>query len=283
MKAPSLVFIIAILLAAGFAAAQQPKDIEGSKDPALFTRMPHFHIRAYEEQQFDAADFTVRKGTREETQRIEGHKVHYEYEFDTSAGTPPSPLQIQRNYQNATLKIGGKVLYAQNFDYFTTTLLVAREGKETWVEISCRGGDLYLLTMVERQLMQQDVVANADALKSGLAENGHAEVPGIFFDFNKADIKPESRPALQEVVKLLQGSPALRVWVVGHTDNVGAVEFNASLSRERAAAVVKALVQSGIDSKRLTPYGNGPYAPVATNTTEEGRARNRRVELVAQQ
>jgi len=87
---------------------------------------------------------------------------------------------------------------------------------------------------------------------------------------------------LQEVVKLLQGSPALRVWVVGHTDNVGTVDSNVMLSSARAAAVVKALVGAGIDARRLTPHGDGPFAPVATNVTDEGRAKNRRVELVAQ-
>jgi outer membrane protein OmpA-like peptidoglycan-associated protein len=70
--------------------------------------------------------------------------------------------------------------------------------------------------------------------------------------------------------------------VVGHTDNVGTAEFNVTLSSARASAVAKALVAAGIDARRLTPHGDGPFAPVATNTTEEGRARNRRVELVAQ-
>ena len=218
-------------------------------------------------------------------QSIEGHKIVYSYTFDTSTGgQPASPLQIKRNYQNAALKVGGKVLYDEpsNSAYNRTTLLVTRNGQETWVEFSSGGGLSYYLTIVERQAMHQDVVANAEALKNGLAESGHAEIQGIFFDFNKSEIKPESQPALQEVVKLLQGSPALRAWVVGHTDNVGTAEFNVTLSDARAAAVVKALVAAGIDPKRLTPHGDGPFAPVATNTTEEGRAKNRRVELVAQ-
>lgn len=84
------------------------------------------------------------------------------------------------------------------------------------------------------------------------------------------------------MVKLLKGSPALRVWVVGHTDNAGTAEFNVTLSNARAVAVVKALMAAGIDPRRLTAHGNGPFAPVATNTTEEGRAKNRSVELVAQ-
>ena len=89
------------------------------------------------------------------------------------------------------------------------------------------------------------MVADAAALGSGLKETGHVEVPGIFFDFGKADIKPESEAAVNEVVKLLRVNAAWKVWVVGHTDNVGSVESNLTLSGARSAAVVKALAQEG--------------------------------------
>ena len=290
MSFRTLTLSSALVLVMGVAAAQKAplKDLPGLKDPALFTRMPGYFLYysgSLRESQFDAYEFLVQKGNKAEKQQIEGHKMVYYYTFDNSAGqVPPSPLQIKRNYQNATLKVGGKVLYEEgiNSAYNTTTFLVAKNGQETWAEFKAGGGQAYYLTIVERQAMQQDVVANAEALKSGLAETGHVEIQGIFFDFNKSEIKPESQPALQEVVKLLQGSPALRVWVVGHTDNVGTADFNVTLSNARAAAVVKALAAGGIDSKRLTPHGDGPFAPVATNTTEQGRAKNRRVELVAQ-
>lgn len=235
--------------------------------------------------QFDARAFWVQKGSTTEKQEVEGRKLEYSYQFDPSSGqTPPSSLQVQRNFQNAGLKLGGKVLYTEKGNYYRSTLLFARDGKETWVEISTTGSpaaDRYYLNIVEREAMKQDIVATADAMKGGLTESGHVEVPGIFFDFNKAEIKPESQPALSEIAKLLQGNPALRVWVVGHTDNVGTPEANLKLSSARAAAVVTALVQAGIDTKRLAPFGAGPFAPVVANTTDEGKARNRRVELVA--
>ena len=81
---------------------------------------------------------------------------------------------------------------------------------------------------------------------------------------------------------MLRASPAMKAWGVGHTDNVGTADANVALSNARAAAVVKTLVAAGIDAGRLTPHGDGPFAPVAANTTDDGRARNRRVELVAQ-
>ena len=278
MRLRNILFIAGSMLVAALTSFGQPKDAAGSKDPALFTRMPGFYISEYTESQFDGYDFTVQKGNDTSKKHVEGHWTHWRYDFNPSAGTPPSMLQVQRNFQNAVLKLGGKVMYTTNND---STFMVSRNGTETWILLLPRGA-MYLLLIIETQAMQQDVVANADALKSGLADTGHVEVPGIFFDTAKSDIKPESQPAIQEVVKMLQASPAVKVWVVGHTDNIGTADANVALSNARAASVVKALAVGGIDARRLTPHGDGPFAPVAANTTDEGRARNRRVELVAQ-
>lgn len=281
--------LLIFVLATGIAVAQQPlKDHSKCKDHELFTRMPGYFMPydSYcKEVQFDAVSFTVQKGTSTEKQEVEGHKFEYCFAFDGSGGqAPPSSLQVQRNFQNAAAGIGGKVLFVEKSNYFKMTLFFSKDGKETWAEFKTTGSaaaDRYYLTIVEHQGMKQEVAANADALRGTLAESGHAEVPGIFFEFNKSEIKPESRPALQEIVKLLQANPSLRVWVVGHTDNVGTAETNLRLSNSRASAVVAALVQAGIKADRLEPSGVGPFSPVVANTTEEGRARNRRVELVA--
>jgi outer membrane protein OmpA-like peptidoglycan-associated protein len=268
-----------LFLSAAAVATAQLSDFSGYKDPALFTRMPHYFLSgegSFADKPFDAVEFMTTAGS----QRVEGHHLTYQYSFEESAGTAPSFLQIVRNYEAAGKRIGGKVLYS---DERRTTLKVVKNGTETWVAVEAfNEGRLYQLDIIEKQLMQQDVVANADALQSGLKDTGHVEVPGILFDFGKSVVKPESEPALAEVVSLLQGNPSLKVWVVGHTDNVGAVEGNMTLSSARAAAVVRALVQKGIAAGRLAPHGAGPYAPVASNATDEGRAKNRRVELVAQ-
>lgn len=286
----SRIFILLLIVMSGASPAlggQAPLvDHPGYKDPALFTRMPDYFLSistSFKESQFDAYDFRIRQGDKNSTQRVEGHRVIYCYYFDRSTGKPvPSGLQIKRNYQNAALKLGGKILFDNDPAYNTTTILFVKNGQETWAEVKAPEGSSYYLTIVERQAMQQDVTANADAMKDGLAQNGHVEVPGIYFDFNKADLKPESKPALDELTKLLKANPSLRVWVVGHTDSVGSVESNLTLSKARAAAVVAALSAAGIAPGRLAPFGNGPYAPVAANTTEDGRAKNRRVEIVAQ-
>ena len=110
---------------------------------------------------------------------------------------------------------------------------------------------------------------------------GRIALYGILFDFNKTDLKPESKATLDQIAKLLADDPSLKLLVVGHTDNVGAFEFNRDLSARRAAAVVAALMaQYGIPKERLFPFGVAFASPIASNTTEEGRAKNRRVELV---
>jgi OOP family OmpA-OmpF porin len=283
MVQSNLKFLVAFLFCiAAVAAAGQQTDYIGYKDPALFTRVPNYYLSgggSFEERQFDAYDFRVSKDRDE---HVEGHFLKYNYAFDDSKGAPASSLQVIRNYQNAAKRIGGKVLFESDE---LTTIRISKDGKETWVSVQPTPytAQYYTLLIVERQAMQQDVVANAAALQSGLAQVGHVEVPGIFFDFNKSDVKPESKPALEEVAKLLKTNPSMRVWVVGHTDSVGSPESNLTLSNARAAAVIRVLTQQmGIGPNRLAPHGAGPFAPVATNKTDEGRARNRRVELVEQ-
>ena len=271
--------IAVLLLLSSFVAAAQMTDCQKCKDPALFTRMPHYFLPnddSVVDTPFDAVEFMVKNGT----QRVEGHHLHYAYAWDEAAGTSPGFLQIVRNYEAAAKKLGGEILFS---DVRRTTIRIAKGGAETWVALEAfNEGRQYELNIIEKQAMKQDVVADAAALRSGLRAEGHVEVPGIFFDTGKSDVKPESESALKQLVALLQADPALKVWVVGHTDNVGSVEINMTLSNARAAAVVKALVGRGIGAARLAPYGAGPYAPVASNATEEGRSRNRRVELVAQ-
>lgn len=141
-----------------------------------------------------------------------------------------------------------------------------------------------LLEIVEPRAMEKRMaMVSADEIGGDLASKGKAVFYGILFDFDKADIKPESEPQLAEMAKFLRASANLRAFVIGHTDNKGSLEYNVTLSNKRADAVVKALAaRHGIDPKRLTARGLGPLAPVATNRTEDGQSRNRRVELVEQ-
>ena len=156
-------------------------------------------------------------------------------------------------------------------------------GRRFWVEFNPYGDNRYYLTFVEKEGMKQKVTADAKFMADGISSTGHVAIYGIYFDFNKSEIKPESDPALQEINKLLANNTNLKVFIVGHTDNVGGVDYNMKLSQARADVVVKVLTaQYKINPQRLKAYGVGQLAPVAPNKTEDGRAKNRRVELVEQ-
>ena len=138
--------------------------------------------------------------------------------------------------------------------------------------------------VVEPKAMETgQVTVDAGAMKKGLAADGKIALYGVYFDTGKADVKPESKPQLDEMAKLLDADRTLKVYIVGHTDNQGAVDANATLSQRRADAIATALVRDyKVDAKRLATKGVASYAPVATNDSDAGRAKNRRVELVKQ-
>lgn len=159
---------------------------------------------------------------------------------------------------------------------------IVKDGQETWAQIDKGNGKIWL-RIVEKKAMEQYIVADAAALGNDIRTAGHAAVYGILFDTGKSTIKPESAQAIGEIAKLLKADPALKIHVVGHTDNVGDVDSNIKLSKDRSEAVLQALARDhGIAAARLKSYGCGQFAPVASNDTEEGRAKNRRIELVKQ-
>jgi OOP family OmpA-OmpF porin len=252
------------------------KDVQGSKDHPLITRMPGYYISQYEVAEFGAYDPTV----------IGGKDVHWEgkvYSYGYSRSEESrniSMLQIVRNYEAAIRKAGGKILGG---DERRVAAEIRKGGALTGVYVEAfNGGRDYELKIVESQPMKQEVVADAKVMRNDLADTGRTIVYGIYFDTASAKIKPGSEAALAEMVKLLKGTPALKVYVVGHTDSVGSLQSNLKLSSDRAASVVKAITKRGVAASRLKSAGVGPYSPVASNDTEDGKAKNRRVELVKQ-
>ena len=139
-----------------------------------------------------------------------------------------------------------------------------------------------VVDIVEAKAREQKMVTvQAGEMAKAISSAGRIALYGIYFDFNKVEIKLESDPTLEQIAKLLKDAPALKLLVVGHTDNVGGFTFNMDLSQRRAAAVVHALAtRFSISKDRLTPVGVSFASPVASNKTDEGRAKNRRVELV---
>jgi outer membrane protein OmpA-like peptidoglycan-associated protein len=141
-----------------------------------------------------------------------------------------------------------------------------------------------LVDIVDKGAMEQRMVkVDAREIATNLSRDGRQVIYGILFDTDKAEIKPDSKPQLDEMAALMKANPALKVFIVGHTDNQGTIEHNLGLSQRRAEAVVRTLsTQYGIAAARMAARGLGPFAPVASNDTEDGRARNRRVEIVKQ-
>jgi OmpA-OmpF porin, OOP family len=139
-----------------------------------------------------------------------------------------------------------------------------------------------LIEVVEPAAREEKIVTlSADDISNSLGADGRVAIYGLFFDFDKAVVKPESEPQLSEMISYLKNNPAEKVYVVGHTDNQGDLDYNLKLSGARAKSVVAALIDGGIVDGRLASKGVGPLAPLATNQTEAGKAKNRRVELVA--
>lgn len=265
------------LLIAGVAAAGQQKDAANCKDHPLLTRLPDYWIEACTLKQFDAYTFAVAGG---KTTKVEGQFTNIRYQPPAGLTTKPSTLQVLRNVENAIKQIGGTVVAT---DSSKETLKLAKDGHELWIEVWADYTGKYILTIVEPAAMAQQMVGNAALFATGLTSTGHVTVEGIYFETGKSALKPESAPAIAEVAKLLKQDAALKIYVVGHTDNVGSLDGNMKLSQDRAQAVAQELIRThGIDAARLKAYGDGPYAPVASNDSEDGRAKNRRVELVKQ-
>lgn len=268
--------LLLVLFAASSVLAQNETDVKGSLDHSLFTRMPGYYISDYNVKEFDKFTSSYLSGQDE---NWEGKVTRLAYYIKTGA-KQASMLQIARNYENAVKEIGGKILVNEGR---VIEGKIEKDGGVTYAHVEAfNDGRNYDVIVVETGAMKQDVVADAAALSASIAATGKVAVYGIYFDTGKSVVKPESTPALEEITKLMKQNGSLTLYVVGHTDNVGALDYNLKLSTDRADAVVKALIGRGIVASRLKGAGVGPYCPVASNRTEEGKAKNRRVELVEQ-
>jgi len=278
MKKTIFVLISFLFLCQTMSFAAQQSDKAGCKDHPLFpTRMTEYIIENCKIEDFGAYEFLATKGPKN---RVEGKFTFITYAFTGKRENEPSGLAVVRNYQNAIQKIGGTIVQIDPERWVNGT--IQKDGQETWFETYKGNGKIWL-RIVEKQAMAQTIVADATVFKNEIRDTGHTAVYGIYFDTAKSTIKPESAQAIGEIAKLLKADPGLKIFVVGHTDNEGSIESNIKLSQDRGEAVLQALVRDhGIAATRLKSFGCGLYSPVASNDTEEGRAKNRRVELVKQ-
>ncbi|MGD0216284.1 MAG: OmpA family protein [Desulfobaccales bacterium] len=282
---------------------------EALPDFPYLSHLPTYDLTDSNDRQFDEFSFFNGK----EMVTVEGKFFSKRYSLKQGA-TPASPLQITRNYANAVKAAGGEVLYEGTADVEgikdkngdrMASLKLAKDGKEIWGEVlPFNLGNAYDLHAIEKGEMKQEVAKaeakpeppkpevkpepvkvepKEDISKRDLAKEiktqGYATIY-INFDVDKATIKPESQPALDYVAQMLKDNPDLNLTIAGHTDSTGTWAHNKTLSENRARAVLEALVSRGIAAGRLASVGYGQDKPIADNATEEGRAKNRRVELI---
>ena len=266
--------ICALLIMVSPLFAQE--DRKGCNDHPLLSRMQSFYIASCREVEYDSHEFY---DAERKKYVIEGHKWTITYKIKKGL-KPAGVLKIRKNYVNAVKKIGGIVLNEGSRTY----MRVPKGGKETWIELNLATtttGDNYSLTVVEKTAMEQEVVADARPMASHIKETGRVAIYGIYFDHDSYHIEPQSGPSLKAIAEMLKTNSTLNIYVIGHTDMTGELEYNMRLSHERAQAVVDALVKEySIPANRLKAKGVGPLSPVSTNRTEEGKKLNRRVELV---
>jgi outer membrane protein OmpA-like peptidoglycan-associated protein len=219
---------------------------------------------------------------------------------------PYSELEFHRNYENAIAALGGRKINTAQYtravaeaaggrdviekndygavavpDYRHDSYLLRTGDKEYWIDISSGAIPLHgYVVVLERQAMQQSVgFLDAAAMKQAIDKDGRVALH-INFDVDKATLRPDAQPVVEEIGKLLSADPALQLSIEGHTDNTGGAAHNQELSTARARSVLGALVGLGVDPSRLQSKGYGQDKPLADNATEAGRAENRRVELV---
>ncbi len=251
------------------------------KDTPWFSGMPNYMVYDAADADFDSYNFFNGKNCN----TVEGKKFRRIYSLKDDA-QKSSVIQIMRNYTNAIKGMGGTVMYEgapQNAECAEfnglnmVTGKIIKEGNEMWAEVVSLGGEDYTLTVVIKELMKQDVTAIN--MFEALNRDGHIALY-INFDTGKSIIRDESKPIIEQIVQMMKTNPDLKLGVEGHTDNAGSPESNKTLSVERAKSVVAALVSQGVAVERLSASGFGQDKPAGDNNTEEGRAKNRRVELV---
>jgi len=232
----------------------------------MFNRISGFYITDYRVEDFGTYEFYY---ADDKYITVEGKKTYIYYQCDCE----DAPLKIIRNFSNAAKKIGGT-----SFEYtdHTATISIKQGNKETWVEVWA-SPETYSLTIIEKGEVEQEITANA--ILKELNETGKA-ILYINFDSGKSNIKEESMPVVEQIIEMMKQAPDIKISVEGHTDSDGSNESNLKLSEDRAKAVVEAITKGGIDAARLSSTGFGEEKPIADNSTAEGKAKNRRVELI---
>lgn len=313
------VLTASMVIAASFPVSGQA-DIDGAYDHPEIPRMAGSNIVYFDRTEYDRVEIPLgpinRDQVIEDTETVEGEVLTMTYALDNP---DISTLQMKRNYRRALEERGFDILYAAsnrelqternyfrfiNHDIFDRSAgprrldrdrdlryLAARspdgEVMASILAFQARSGPAVLVTVVtddEMDTQMDHQPLTVSEMEAGLMADGRVAVQDILFEFDSARILPQSSESLATVAELLSDAAGMALLVVGHTDNSGSYDYNLSLSMARAQAVVDYLIgQHSVAGDRLQAAGAGMMAPIASNRTDEGRALNRRVELVEMQ
>lgn len=246
--------------------AQEP-DAEGCKDSPIITRMPGSKLSSCDDKEYEQARLPFPEDALGNSEKVVEGEYHT-WDYTTRDGV--SEIQVFRNFETALKRAGFTI------DYELSPSQITAHKANTWFGLENRG-TYYDQTIVIEKAMDQEITASD--LSDQLTKNGHVAIYGIHFDTGKATIQPDSEPVLLQIVQLMIQNRRLSLQVEGHTDNQGTAATNQALSEKRAQAVTTWLMSHGIPASRLTARGFGASKPIADNNSEEGRAKNRRVEL----
>ena len=237
--------------------------------------MPKGDYKDFSEYSFWVTDPDTKKAVKKPV-RGKFWKLTYRlYDAKRNWDGSHSILEYRENYKQAALEKDGEILY-ENQGYLTFTL-PGDDGSKTWCEVHIWNKSQQDIRIIEEKSFKKSLNFGPAEMKAALDKDGRVQLYGILFDVDKATLKEESVKQLQHVVTLMKDNPELVLEVQGHTDDQGSDDYNLKLSQRRAETVVTYLGLFGIETSRLVPKGYGETKPVMPNTTEEGRAKNRRV------
>jgi len=313
MKKVTLVLVVVALMISTNLFAQRTKDIEGSKDYPLVSRFKGSVIEWYQIRNFDRYFILSLQDNKISNYEVDGKITRIQY----SVGKEHSVFEIYKSYENSLKETGFEILttlndencgvnlqeqlYNDEFhglnklpraalnpgddEFYYLAVKKQIDDKDIYIVVYTafeRGDLLVTFDAIEVQSIDKGLVSVKD-LETNLSKNGHIAIYDIHFDTGKSDIKPNSDSALNNIAEYLNVHSDKKYLIVGHTDNTGDFEANLKLSEARAGTVMNELITKySVKAEQLKAYGDGSTAPIASNSTNDGKAKNRRVEIVEQ-
>jgi len=315
MKKSVIISLFAAIMVSSNLFAQRTSDVEGSKDFPLVSRFKGSFIAWYQVKNFDRYYMLSLKGNTLDKYEIDGKITRIQYVSQPEH----SVFEIYKSYETALKNAGFQILLKLDktncgvnlseqlyigefnglnalpagqaikpdfkegeFAYLSAKRTV--NDKDVYIVVYITNWDYPLITFdaIEAQGMEKGLVSVKD-MDTDISQNGHIAIYDIHFDTGKSEIKPESAVALKNIAEYLNNNPDKHYLIVGHTDNTGSFDANIKLSQDRALSVINELASKyGVNKDQLKAWGDGSTAPVASNSTDTGKAKNRRVEIVLQ-